>query len=41
MIIEWLWNRRGFAFPKTETSSTKAKLKKVKTNAKRKPKNRK
>lgn len=30
MIIEWLWNQRGFAFPVTSTSSTKAKLKKVK-----------
>lgn len=38
MIIEWLWDRRGFAFPKmnTETKSTKAKIKKVKVNAKNK-----
>jgi hypothetical protein len=36
MIIEWLWNQRGFAFPKTKTKSTSAKIKKVKVNAKRK-----
>lgn len=36
MIIEWLWNQRGFAFPKTETKSTKTNIKKVKPNAKRK-----
>ena len=39
MIIEWLWNRRGFAFPqvKTETKSTKEKIRvgKTKTNAKK------
>jgi hypothetical protein len=36
MIIEWLWNQRGFAFPKTETKSNKANIKKVKSNAKTK-----
>jgi hypothetical protein len=41
MIIEWLWDLRGFAFPKTETKSTKANIKKVKANAKRKTKKRK
>jgi hypothetical protein len=41
MIIEWLWDRRGFAFPKTETKSTKTNIKKVKSNAKRKPRKRK
>lgn len=36
MIIEWLWNQRGFAFPKTkiETKSSQAKIKVVKKNEK-------
>lgn len=42
MIIEWLWNQRGFAFPKikTETKSTQAKIKLVKKNAKTKKRKR-
>jgi len=42
MIINWLWNQRGFAFPKikTETKSTQAKITKVKVHAKRKKRKR-
>lgn len=37
MIIEWLWNQRGFAFPKIVTASSKAKLvvKRKKKNVKK------
>lgn len=42
MIIEWLWNQRGFAFPKvkTETKSSSAKITIVKKNAKTKKRKR-
>jgi hypothetical protein len=34
MIIEWLWDKRGFSFPKikTETKSTQAKIKSIKVS---------
>jgi len=32
--IEWVWNKKGFAFPKTETKSTV--IKKIKVNEKTK-----
>lgn len=42
MIIEWLWNQRGFAFPKvnTQTKSTSTKIKIVKKNDKTKKRKR-
>lgn len=43
MIIEWLWNQRGFAFPVTSTRTTQAKVtaRKGKSSGKTKSKKRK